>query len=83
MNAGAPTNWTGSPCAQESCCDDPRFGRECWVLHNVSVSPIGNITRTGWDTVSVTANVPAIGQVNIITNNRQELAKRGRFSCLP
>jgi len=36
---------------------------------HVSVSPVGNITGTGWDTVSVTANVPASGQFNIIINN--------------
>jgi hypothetical protein len=36
---------------------------------HVSVSPIGNIIGTGWDTVSVTAYVPVAGQFNIVINN--------------
>ena len=41
----------------------------------VAVAPIGNIAGTGWDTVSVTAQVPAAGQFNIIINNPSGVAK--------
>ena len=42
---------------------------------HVAVAPIGKIAGTGWDTVSVTAQVPAAGQFNIIINNPSGAAK--------